>query len=234
MVVEYDGWLWRQPLGGGAPHPVARLPQGTGQVVLSPRGDRVVVVRSSRFHSWQARVEVRSLVGVCQMLVAEGDVEQAEPLSKQLLELSRERGDLRSEHFAYHFLGDCALIRGDSGEAEDRYKESLRAALPLGDVLETSFEVQGVGMSAAGKGDWARGIRLAAAGLSLWDSLGATISVPFWDALLDRYIVSARERLGAEADAAWAEGLAMSFDDAVALALGSESGGVSTEANGSA
>jgi hypothetical protein len=63
MVVEYDGWLWRQPLGGGAPHPVARLPQGTGQVVLSPRGDRVVVVRSSRFHSWQTRVEVRSLVG---------------------------------------------------------------------------------------------------------------------------------------------------------------------------
>jgi hypothetical protein len=63
MVVEYDGWLWRQPLGGGSPHPVARLPQGTGQVALSPRGDRVVVVRSSRFHSWQTRVEVRSLVG---------------------------------------------------------------------------------------------------------------------------------------------------------------------------
>jgi tetratricopeptide (TPR) repeat protein len=168
--------------------------------------------------------EVRSLVGVCQILVAEGEVDRAEPLSKQLFDLSREQDDLRSEHFAYHFLGDCALIRGDFDEAEDRYKESLRAALPLGDLLETSFEVQGVGMSAAGKGDWARGVRLAAAAVALWESLGATFAVPFWDALLERYIGSARERLGAEAEAAWAEGHAMSFDDAVALALAPEAG----------
>jgi hypothetical protein len=63
MVVEYDGWLWRQPLGGGAPHPVARLPQSASKVALSPRGDRVVLVRSGQQHSWQTRVEVRSLVG---------------------------------------------------------------------------------------------------------------------------------------------------------------------------
>jgi len=166
--------------------------------------------------------EVRSLVGVCQLLVAEGDVERAEPLSKELLDLSRGRGDLRSEHFAYHFLGDCALIRGDCVEAEERYKESLRAALPLGDLLETSFEVQGVGMSAAGKGDLARGVRLAAAGVALRASLGATISVPFWDALLERYIGPAREQLGAEAAAVWTEGFAMPFDDAVTVALGSD------------
>jgi hypothetical protein len=45
------------------------------------------------------------------------------------------------------------------------------------------------------------------------------MAVPFWDALLDRFIGSARERLGAEADAVWAEGYAMPFDDAVTLAL---------------
>jgi len=177
-----------------------------------------------RRHLGDALGEMRSLVGVCQILVAEGDVERAEPLSRQLLDLSRERGDLRSEHFAHHFLGDCALIRGDCLEAEDRYKESLRAALPLGDLLETSFEVQGVGMSAAGKGDWARGVRLAAAGVALWESLGATIEVPFWDALLERYIGSAREQLGADAEAVWAEGHSLSFDDAVTLALGPKAG----------
>jgi hypothetical protein len=63
MVVQYDGWLWRQPLGGGAPHPVARLPQGAAKVALSPRGDRVVLVSSGRLHAWQTRVEVRSLLG---------------------------------------------------------------------------------------------------------------------------------------------------------------------------
>jgi predicted ATPase/class 3 adenylate cyclase len=166
--------------------------------------------------------EMRSLSGVCQMLVAEGEVDRAEPLSRELLELARDRGDPRSEHFGHHFLGDCALIRGDCDEAEDLYKASLRAALPLGDLLETSFEVQGVGMSAAGKGDWARGIRLAAAGYALLESIGSTISVPFWDALLERYIGSARGRHGADADTAWAEGYAMPFDAAVTLALGSD------------
>ena len=163
--------------------------------------------------------EMRSLSGVCQMLVAEGEVDRAEPLSRELLELARDRGDARSEHFAHHFLGDCALIRGDCDEAEDLYRASLRAALPLGDLLETSFEVQGVGMSAAGRGDWARGLRLAAAGYAMWESIGATVGGTFWNVLLDRYIGAAREGLGPEGDAVWAEGHAMSFDDAVTLAL---------------
>jgi predicted ATPase/class 3 adenylate cyclase len=171
--------------------------------------------------SGDALGEMRSLGGVCQMLVAESEVDRAEPLSRQLLELARDRGDPRSEHFAHHFLGDCALIRGDCVEAEDLYRASLRAALPLGDLLETSFEVQGVGMSAAGKGDWARGLRLVSAGYALWESIGATASVPFWNALMESYISAAREKLGSEGDAVWAEGHAMPFEDAVTLALGS-------------
>jgi predicted ATPase/class 3 adenylate cyclase len=162
--------------------------------------------------------ELRALVGVCQMLVALGEVERAAALSQELLELSRGR-DLRSEHFAYHFIADCALIRGDCEEAGLRYRKSLEAALPLGDVVETSFEVQGVGMSAAGQGDWARGLRLAGAAEALWESLGVKISVPFWDALLARYIGPAREQLGDEADALWEEGRQLPFDAAVALAL---------------
>jgi len=77
-------------------------------------------------------------------------------------------------------------------------------------------------MAAAGKGDWARGVRLAAAGEAVWDSLGVQVSVPFWDALLERYIGGARERLGADADSVWAEGRQLPFDTAVELALRSE------------
>jgi tetratricopeptide (TPR) repeat protein len=165
--------------------------------------------------------ELRGLVGVCQLLVALGDVDRAEPLSLELLELSRGR-DLRSEHFAHHFIADCALIRGDCPLAEERYRDSLRAALPLGDVVETSFEVQGVGMALAGQGDRARGIRLAAAGAAVWAELGVQISIAFWDALLERYIGAARKELGGEGDAAWEEGLRLPFDSAVALALLSE------------
>ena len=163
--------------------------------------------------------ERRAVCGVCQVLVAKGEVERAEALSRELLEMAG--GDARAQHFAFHFLADCALIEGDCALAEERYRESLRAALPLGDVLETSFEVQGVAMAAAGGGDHTRGMRLAAAVEALWESLGTTISVPFWNALLERYIGSARTALGADADIHWSEGRKLPFDDAIQLALDS-------------
>ena len=162
----------------------------------------------------------RALVGIAQVLVAIGETERAETISRDLLE--RSVGDRRTEHFAYHFLADCALIRGDPASAGGRYRESLRAALPLGDVVETSFEVQGVAMSEAGAGYPRRALVLAASVEALWESLGLSFSVRFWDGLLERYLGSAREQLGEEADAAWAEGRALAFDDAIALALGGD------------
>jgi len=75
-------------------------------------------------------------------------------------------------------------------------------------------------MSAAGRDDWARGLRLIAAGYGMWESIGATVAVPFWNELLERFAGIARERLGSEGDAVWAEGHALKFDDAVTLALG--------------
>jgi len=36
---------------------------------------------------------------------------------------------------------------------------------------------------------------------------------------LERYLGDARTALGSDADAAWAQGLGLAFDDAVALAL---------------
>jgi hypothetical protein len=119
-------------------------------------------------------------------------------------------------------LADCALIRGDCALAEERYRESLRAALPLGDVVETSFEVQGVGMALACRGELAQGIRLTAAGTAVMAELGVRISIAFWDALLERYIGTARAELGTDGDVAWEEGLQLPFDAAVELALASD------------
>jgi predicted ATPase/class 3 adenylate cyclase len=161
--------------------------------------------------------ETRALVGVCQLLVALDEVERAESLSHELLE--RGEDDLRTRHFAVHFLADCSLIRGDCAEAEERYRDSLRAALELGDVFETSIEVQGVAMAKAGQGDSARALELAASVQSLWRSLGTDLHVAFWDVLLERYLEPARAALGPDADAAWSGGLVLPFDDAVALAL---------------
>ena len=161
--------------------------------------------------------ETRSLVGVCQVLVALGEVDRAETLSRELLE--RAADDLRAKHFAIHFLADCSLIRGECAEAEERYRESLRTALELGDVVETSIEVQGVAMSKACRGDSARALELGAAVEALWRSLGISLSVKFWDVLLEHHLGPAREALGPDAAVVWARGLELPFDDAVALAL---------------
>jgi hypothetical protein len=123
----------------------------------------------------------RALVGIAQVLVAIGETERAEAIAHDLLDTAA--GDLRTEHFAYHFLADCALIRGDPEAAGMRYRQSLRAALPLGDVVETSFEVQGVAMSEAGAGDPRLALILAGSVEALWESLGLSVSVGFWDAL---------------------------------------------------
>ena len=161
--------------------------------------------------------EQSALVGVCQVLVALGKVERGEALSSDLL--ARGEDDARTRHFAIHFLADCSLIRGDCAEAEDRYRESLLAALELGDVVETSIEVQGIAMAKAGQGEWARALELAASVEALWRSLGTDLHVAFWDRLLERYLAEARVALGTDVDAAHARGLELPFDEAVALAL---------------
>jgi hypothetical protein len=156
-----------------------------------------------------------------------GDDPGALEAFEQSLELGRALGDgLRRDSCARRRLPNARCAWGHGAgrialpqEAERRYRESLRAALPLGDVIEASFEVQGVAMSLAGLGDPERALVLAGAVEALRQSLGTWISVAFWDVLLERYIGGARERLGTDADALCAEGRAMAFDDAVELAL---------------
>jgi predicted ATPase/class 3 adenylate cyclase len=163
--------------------------------------------------------ETGALVGACQVLVSL-DAARAEPMAHQLL--ARARSDLRTTHFALHFLADCALIRGDCVGAEARYRESLLAALELGDVIEKSCEVQGIAMARAGQGAWALALELAGSVEALWRSLGTDLHVAFWDRLLERYLGPARDALGAQADAARQRGLALPFDEAVAIALREE------------
>jgi hypothetical protein len=100
------------------------------------------------------------------------------------------------------------------------YKQSLLLAKPLDDKVEISFEVQGVAMSLAGLGQTKLAVQLAGGVKAEWNRLGVDIHVRFWDALLDRYIGGAKEKLGnRESEQAWNQGLAIAFDDAISTAL---------------
>ena len=148
----------------------------------------------------------RAQLGLLQVLVAIGDVETVKRIGPEALAASQALGDRWSEHFAHHFLGDCAIIEGDVAEAERRYRLSLEAAWQTGDQAETSYELQGMAMAAAGSGAAERALRLASAAEASIRSLGVEHVPPFWTALVDRHVATARAALDDQAaDAAWAD-----------------------------
>ena len=162
----------------------------------------------------------RANVGLAQALVALGRIDEARPMAMAIIEFSEALADKRNEHFGWHYLADCALIRGNCDESLKLYKRSLELANALGDKIETAFEVQGVAMSLAGLGEPKLAITLDAAVRAELERIGADPHFRFWDALLERYLGIARRSLGADGfEGALGAGTALSFDEAVAFAL---------------
>ena len=160
----------------------------------------------------------RAQLGLLQFLIAVGQLETVRSLGAEALQLSRALGDHWAEHFAHHYLADCALIESDFKTAAAHYARSLDAAARSGDRIETCFELQGVAMTSAGLGRSERALRIAGAADAQLKALGHQFSVDFWSALLNRYLGQARADLGTDADAAWQAGQRMGFEAAVAEA----------------
>jgi predicted ATPase len=162
----------------------------------------------------------RATVGLAQMLVALGRVDEARRASSEILQFAQAHDDLRSAHYAWHYLADCALLEDNCAEAYRLYRQSLELARQIGDRLEIGFEVQGVAMSLAGLGHAQRALGLGGAVEAELRRLGADVRIRFWDDLLNRYFEKARRALGPAASAeAWNHGEATAFDAAVVQAL---------------
>ena len=162
----------------------------------------------------------RANVGLAQVLVALGRIDEARPMSLEIIEFSKAHDDKRNEHFGWHYLADCALIEGDCRESLKLYQRSLALAAEIGDKIETAFEVQGVAMSLAGLGRSREAEVLDAAVQAEMRRIGADLHVRFWDALLERYLGKARMHLETdEVESAKREGESLSFDDAIAMGL---------------
>ncbi|MGK2962550.1 MAG: protein kinase domain-containing protein, partial [Gemmatimonadaceae bacterium] len=130
----------------------------------------------------------RAKIALAQVKVTLSKVDEARALSREILAFAGARSDMRSEHSGWHYLADCALIEGDCAKSLVLYGKSLELAHAIGDRLETSFEVQGVGMSLAGLGDNRNALRLVGAAKSEWKRIGVDLQIKFWNALLDRYV----------------------------------------------
>ncbi|HET9253297.1 MAG TPA: tetratricopeptide repeat protein, partial [Candidatus Eisenbacteria bacterium] len=165
------------------------------------------------------RLVNRETLNVCQILVALGNIERTEALASEALAIAL-RADRASEiQVAYHYLADCALIRGDAAKAVGLYVESLRAAIRYGNRMEAVFELEGGAMSLAGIGRDAKSMRLLGAALAEREARQNQVTMDFWERLKQRYLVPAEQRLGrVAAEREKNVGRAMGFDAAVAYA----------------
>jgi predicted ATPase len=163
----------------------------------------------------------RAKVALAQVKVALSKVDEARRLSREILTFAGAHGDLRGEHFGWHFLADCALIEGDCANSLGLYGKSLALAQALGDRLEMSFDVQGVAMSLAGLGENPDSLPLVAAAKAEWQRIGVEVEGTFWNVLLDRYIgyIENPSLDDGDVSAAGAKGASMGLEEAVDAAL---------------
>ena len=166
----------------------------------------------------------RSLSGVCQLLVATGEFERAEPLALELHASTRESEDVSCMVSGDHYLSDCAMLRRDYTLAEQHRLSALGTTLVIGDVMQQTIEILGLAFTAAGLRRDEDALRLEGAVDAKWEELGVSHAPPLSEAWRQRDLGPARARLGEpRANTAFDEGRAMTWDQAIELALGTKS-----------
>ena len=155
------------------------------------------------------------------MLILEGDYERGAALSEEAATLFREHGHKGGGlEFLLDNLGWAALYLGDPERARAAFEEGLALCTELGDKMAASAYLDGLACVAETEGDAERAARLFGAAEALREEVGWPLA-PEEEALKDPYLGAARSQLDeASWEGAWAEGRAMSFEEAVSHALG--------------
>jgi hypothetical protein len=155
------------------------------------------------------------------MLVVTGRFDRAEPLARELYASMRDSEDVAYMGAADHYLADCALHRRDYILAEQHQLKGLETALTSENVMQQTIEILGLALTAAGLGRDEDALRLEGTVYAKWKELGASDALPFFKAWRERDLGAARARLGEpRAGTAFEEGRAMTWDQAIELALG--------------
>jgi tetratricopeptide (TPR) repeat protein len=152
----------------------------------------------------------------------QGEYERARALYEESLALFRELGDKRSVAIPLVNLGLVAQAQGEYERVRALYEESLALSREVGDKPGIAHGLEGLASTALEPGAapavGAWGARLLGAADALRAAIGAPLP-PTDQAPVERTVVSLRAALGDDAyEAAWAEGQALTLEEAVALA----------------
>ena len=133
--------------------------------------------------------------------------------------LYRELGDLQGPAFDEYLLGRLECLHGHYAVAREHYRTSLRPFKEWNWLEMVARPLQGLAMVAAGERQPERAFRLAGASAQLATAASVEVS-PIERAELDEALAPTRQMLGENGSAsAWAEGQAMTLEEAVAYAL---------------
>ena len=145
---------------------------------------------------------------------------QATTLFSESLALVRALGDQNSVAMTLGNLGLVAFAQGDYDRARELHEESLALGRSLSNKPWLARGIEHFALVAAATRQAERAARLFGAAAAMRAELGASIP-PNDREFNERHIAAASAQLGAAAfAAAWAEGEAMSPDEAIAYALG--------------
>jgi tetratricopeptide (TPR) repeat protein len=126
-------------------------------------------------------------------------------------------------------LGDLACLEGDYAAARTLYQQALTLQRDQNDRSGIAASLEGLAAVCQAQGQPERGVRLLGAAEALCERVGVPLP-PIKQANYDLIVAAGRAALGEEAFAAvWADGRAMSLDQAVADALGKEALPASSE-----
>ena len=149
----------------------------------------------------------------------EGDVESARTYGLASASAARAVGDGLALGLALVGLALAARGQGAQAEAAAHFREALLATSEVGVARVAPRALAGLANISCCQGDHQRAARLFGAAEAIRDANGAR-EVPLWQAIFDRDVADLRASLDDGAfRSAWAEGRAMTLEQAVAYAL---------------
>lgn len=148
-----------------------------------------------------------------------GEHTQARSLYEESLALFEQLGDQKRIAWTLDSLGDLAQLEANHEQARSLYERSAAIGFELDHRRLIAHSLQGLAGLAAAGSQPGRAFRLAGAAAGILASIGVAPSV-FNQDLLRRWLQPAQQALSAQASASsWAEGQALSVEQAVAYAL---------------
>ncbi len=162
-----------------------------------------------------------ALLGLAQAALARGDDAPAATMLAEAEALSRAAGDWFTLSANLSVQALAARVRREEERAAARLRESLGLAAKLRDAWTIVLGISGLAGVAVSQGRAARSARLFGAAEALREKMGVAVSWSAWRTLNERDLAIARGKLDEETfEAAWAEGRAMTLEEAVGEALG--------------